>query len=677
MSFTLALLTFLLYLPVRQAQFLVYDDKGYILDNGFIQHGLNEDMISWAMGGGYMSNWHPLTWMSHALDCQLFGLTPRGPHLVNAFLHSGNTALLFLLLVSLTGAFWRSMVVAALFGWHPTHVESVAWVSERKDVLSALFFLATLLAYVRYSKRGGWIARLAVVILFAMGLMSKPMLVSLPILLLLLDFWPLNRMTLSKNTGWPERDVFLMLLREKWPLMFMSAVSCMVTYYVQWQEGATQALTVDSTVRCLNAVISCAGYISKLFLPVHLSAFYPYPKSLGFVDVLVSGIVLGIITFLANSRRRQNPYMITGWLWFLISLLPVIGLIQVGKQAMADRYLYIPSIGIFVALVWWMAECFQGANSRRWLVTLAIAELVFCVLLTRQEMGYWMDSIRLFSRAIEVTRENGMAERSLGIAYIYAGKSQESIPHLEKAIQYDDKDSQSMSDLGFCYAMQSKHSLATNLFSRALSVNPRNPKAHYNFGMSCMALGDYSNAVVQFKEAAKLTPGVGEVRAELGKAYVGLGEFASAASELAEANRLNPGNAESCFNMGLAQEGLGHPAEACLHYSKAIELNPSDARAFNNLAWIRCSSAEPTMLNGREAVRLATRACELTGYKASVYLGTLANAHASAGNYSEAVAVAKQAIQQAEASGQSDIARRNQELVEIYQSGRAFREAAR
>src|SRR5512139_1612417 len=396
----LVVITAGVYLQAGDHEFINYDDPLYVTNNPQVKAGLTGKNILWAFSTTRASNWHPLTWLSHMLDVQLFGLNPRGHHLMNVFIHCVNTVLLFLLLTKMTATPWQSLFVAALFALHPLHVESVAWVAERKDVLSGFFWLLTLLLYVRYVNSPGTVRYLLVVASFAAGLMSKPMLVSLPLVMLLLDYWPLKRLGTQASP--------VSLLKEKLPFFLLSLLSALVTMHAQKAGGALKSMdVVPLAMRVENSLVSYATYIVKTVWPQDLALFYPFPLSLALWQVLASCLLLIAVSAGVVLLRKRHPYLLTGWLWFLITLVPVIGLVQVGGQAMADRYTYIPHIGLFVMAAWAVPELLKGMRRRR--VVLAGAACVILAILTVvtwRQLGYWRDNITLYERTLSVTQNN-------------------------------------------------------------------------------------------------------------------------------------------------------------------------------------------------------------------------------------------------------------------------------
>jgi hypothetical protein len=481
----LALITIVLYWPARNFEFNNYDDAQYLTGNPHVQKGLNAESVKWAFATGYAANWHPLTWLSHLLDIQIFGFNAGGHHLTNLLFHVANTLLLFILLQRWTGAVWRAAFVAALFAWHPMHVESVAWVAERKDVLSACFWLLTLLAYGNYvgktkdaatSRRLSYILTLA---LFALGLLCKPMLVSLPLVLLLVDYWPLHRiqLPLSFKQGWP-------LIVEKIPFFLLSAASCVITFVVQKKGGAVQSLEIlPLSDRLANAVISYFRYIGKLVWPVNLSIIYPLHRDIPVFEVWAAVFFLLIIFWVVVCLAKTHPALMFGWLWYVITLVPVIGIVQVGGATIADRYSYIPYIGLFIILAWEVPRFYINLKTSSPLIFSAALVLIACLLVSRHQLFFWQNSVTLFTRAIQVTKDNSAAECDLGVALGAVGRTNEAILHEKRAIELSDKYAEAENNLGMLLEGQGEWKEAARHLRAALEKDPKSDAAYYNLGL--------------------------------------------------------------------------------------------------------------------------------------------------------------------------------------------------
>jgi protein O-mannosyl-transferase len=447
----LILLSVLVFEEVRTHQF-VFDDQAFISINSMVKNGLTWDGFTWAFTTRYMGIWHPLTWLSHMLDCQLFGLAPGGPHLTNLFFHIADSLLLFLLLQFCTGAGWPSFLVAALFAVHPLHVESVAWVAERKDVLSAFFWLLAMWAYVWYVRTPGWKPYVLMLLWFCMGLMAKPMLVTLPLVLLLWDYWPLQRWSptgtgaVEEARSLPEgrfpgqRVSGVRLVWEKVPLLLLAAISSAATFYSQVSESAVVSLAqIPFSARVSNALVAYATYLGKTVWPIHLAVYYPHPgNSIPLWETLGAALLLAVLSFIFIRRALTYPYLAVGWLWFLGTLVPVIGLLQVGSQAMADRYTYIPLIGLFIMLAWGLADLQARWRCPRFLAPLAGAVMIAAYgTCAWVQVSYWRDTVTLFEHTLSVTKNNSMAQGTLGGALYFRGETIRALGHFQEAIRLD------------------------------------------------------------------------------------------------------------------------------------------------------------------------------------------------------------------------------------------------
>jgi len=587
----------LAFSPILNNDFVNYDDGDYVTANPHVRQGMSLDTVVWAFGASSASNWHPLTWLSHALDCEFYDLKPWGHHLTSVLLHAANAALVFLLLQGLTGAVWRSAAAAALFGIHPAHVESVAWVSERKDVLSTFFLLLTLLAYLQYvrtlgppdSRRKFWF-RLTLA-LFVMGLMSKPMLVTLPFLLLLLDYWPLARVSRPLgDVGAPataEQSTWRQLVVEKTPFFLAAAISCVVTYIVQNQGGAMRSMAdLPLSARIANALVAYSRYLAELFFPARLSVYYPYPANGHWPgwQVALAALSLGFVSLPAIAVRRKRPYLTIGWLWFLGTLVPVIGLVQVGVQSMADRYTYIPSIGAFLALVWGVAELLgEGRRYRPFAWALAAVVSVICLPLTWRQIGYWKNGETLFRRALVVTGENCLPRYLLGDALFKQGRLEQAGEEFKKSINLRPNFADPHNDLGMIYSRENRHAEAVNQFETAIQAQAGYAPAHYNLGLEFMTAGRLDDALRQFEEAVRLKPDDADSHKNLGVALATKGRIDQAMVELKRAIILQPQEGASHFNLGILLGMKARFDDAIREFQAALALKPDYVEARNSL----------------------------------------------------------------------------------------------
>jgi Flp pilus assembly protein TadD len=626
----LALVTAAVYWPAMRNGFVNYDDNIYVTANLHVQNGLSWESVKWALFNPVSSNWHPLTIWSHMADCQFYGLKPWGHHLTSVLLHALNTVLLFLFLRGLTGAFWRSVFVAALFGWHPIHVESVAWVAERKDVLSAFFGLLALMGYARYAqgrmqKAEGRMQKPAAskmqlshasrftlhsstfyllsLFFFALGLMSKPMLVTLPFVMLLLDYWPLGRMQNAecgmqsgeaRDTQHATHNTFHVsrftlhasLLLEKLPFFALAAAASIATFVVQKQEHAVK--TVEEFpfgARCENALTSYGRYLGKLFWPADLAVFYPHPGHWPVGKLLLAGGVVAGVSVLILVQRRRYPFLLMGWLWYCGTLVPVIGLVQVGGQAMADRYTYIPSIGVMLVTIWGVHEF-----TRRWryrVMALSVtggATIVLCLALTRQQLGPWQDSETLFRHAVEVTENNYVAYDNLGTVLGEKGQLDEAIRQFREAVRLKLVHANAHCNLAIALEKQGQTDEAIRQFQEAIRLQPDHANAHCNLGSALEKKGQMDEAMRQFQEAIRLQPDYADAHNNLGVNLGKRGQLDAAIGQIQEAIRLKPDHAEAHNNLGTAFLQQGRTDAAIAQYREALRLKPGYTDAQNNLA---------------------------------------------------------------------------------------------
>ena len=560
--------------------FTDYDDNIYVTQNTQVQQGLTWENIGWAFRSTEAANWHPITWMSHMLDCSLFGPNPMGHHLTSLLFHAVNTALLFMLLGNMTGAMWRSFFVAALFGLHPLRVESVAWVAERKDVLGAFFWLLTMFAYANYASeskvqepRSKVFYGLAL-LCFVLGLMSKPMLVTLPFALLLMDYWPLRRFDDRK----PVR-----LFLEKVPFFLLAIAGSAITFIVQRNGGAVSTSS-SFGARFANALVSYCRYVGKLFYPVDLALPYPRPDHWPAVTVLRAAFIVGVISLIAIGLRKRHGYVFVGWYWFLGTLVPVIGLVQAGTQAMADRYSYIPSIGFLLLIVWSFYDI-----TRRWFwlrttaLAFAVAMIFLCIALTRLQIGYWKDSESLFRHAIEAIPDNWKAHDKVGVTLAKKGMTDEAIGHFQQALRIEPSDYMAYNDWGIALLDKGQFDAAIDRFQEALKLNPRDASAHYNWGLALAYQNHLNEAGAQFQEAVRLDPRHINAQFNWGLAFLREGQVEEAIERFQEALKLDPNHARAHYQLGIALLKLGRQKEATAHFNRTIELEPNNKGAREQL----------------------------------------------------------------------------------------------
>jgi Tfp pilus assembly protein PilF len=571
-------ITLVIYGQVEGFSFLNYDDNLYVTDNEYVQAGLTLDGLRWAFTTGRASNWHPVTWLSHMLDVTWFGERSGAHHLVNVLLHVVAAVLLFRVLKNMTAALWPSALAAALFAVHPLHVESVAWVSERKDVLSAVFGLLTLSAYHAFVTRPRAGRYAVTLLLFSVGLMAKPMLVTLPAVLLLLDYWPLRRYTGSR----PLAAQVLSRVAEKAPLLVLAAASCVVTYLVQRHGRSVVAMDVlPLTLRVENAVISYARYLLMTVWPRGLAVFYPHPgPALPGWQVVLALIVLAAITAVAVARARRSPYLLVGWLWYVGTLVPVIGLVQVGAQALADRYTYIPLIGVFIMAAWGAGDL--GARARVPKPVLAVAAGIVVVLLAAGaavQASYWRDSITLMEHALRVTGRNFLAHKNLGVALAEQKRYEEAIEQYRQGIAIKPNDPELYYNLANALDEMGRSDEAIAAYRKALEVKPDHAESHYNLGNTLARKGDYDGAIEHYRRVLEIDPGHLSARVNLGNALAAEKRFEEAVAEYRNGIAIHPNESDLFFNMGNALSEMGKGDEAIAQYRKALEINPENTGA--------------------------------------------------------------------------------------------------
>ena len=580
-SVLLAILTLASYWQVFNYGYVDYDDRDYVTDNLYVKTGLTMSNIAWALTTPHSANWHPLTWLSHMLDCQIFGLNPMGHHLTNLLFHILNTLLLFYVLTRMTRLPWRSGFVAALFAIHPLHIQSVAWIAERKDVLSTFFLFLTILAYIRHTEQPS-IKRYALILLvFALGLMAKPMLVTLPFILLLLDYWPLNRYAAFQNEQATTRiKAFWRLVEEKIPLLVVAAISCLITYIVQQSWGAVSQLdSLPIGVRIANSLVVYIAYIHKMLWPQGLCVMYPHPQSsLPVWQVITSGLLLAGITYFAIRTARKFPYITVGWFWYVLTLIPVIGLIQVGEQAMADRYTYIPLIGLFIAIAWAVPALFEKSLERnaRGYAIIALPAVVLILMLsvsTWYQLKPWQNAITLYEQALKCTSNHAIVQKFLVNKLLEKNRGDDAIALLTKA-------------------MRSGYNKA---------------EAHDGIGLILVRQGKIKEAISHYKIAMRLKPKMSEPYNNMGTALARLGRYDEAISYLRKAIRITPNYEEAHYNLAVVLSRQGKTNEAITHYKKALRAKPT-VLTHNRLGilLLKQGKLDEGISNFRSAIRISS-----------------------------------------------------------------------
>ena len=664
----LALVTLLVYLPATHYPFINYDDPDYVADNHVVQNGLTWSGVKWAFAGAHASNWHPLTWLSHMADCDLFHLNPGGPHLVNILFHSVNAALLFTLLFRLTKQMWPSAIVGALFAWHPLHVESVAWIAERKDVLSTFFSLFTLLSYTRYvqkrSQTGSrepnasmagqaldprqWTADYFLALLFyVLALLSKPMPVTLPVVMLLLDYWPLNRiegfkLKVAGTTG-SEPSTFnfqLSIVFEKWPFFLLAAASCVIAFLAQ-HHAISSLERVPLGFRLENVPTAYARYLWKMLWPIHLAIFYPLRAPIAWQLVAESVAILAGVSVIVWRERKCSSWLIVGWLWFLVTLLPVIGLVQVGAQAIADRYTYFPLIGIFLAITFSaQAVAEQFAFLKKSWATAVVLILCACMFFTEKQLSYWHDNESLFDHALTV-EDSDIAHICLGTALQDQNRLSEAMTQYIMAWRLNPESDLAYSDLAKLFNDEDKLELAAVYYREAVKRKPRLPSVYDNFGIVMVKLGHFDEAMDEFSAAAQN----------------------------------DATDAQPHFLMGRVLLQLGRDAEAVKQLREALQLAPENLEMLIFAASVLAADNNSQVRDGAAAHVLAEKAVKLTGGQQPAALDVLAMACAEAGQFDEAMQFQLQAIKLSEAAGQKEDVALMQGRMQVYQQHQPWRES--
>lgn len=623
------------YIQVIHHEFVTFDDHIYITENMQVQKGLTFENIRWAFTDFSSANWHPVTWLSHMLDCELFGLNPGMHHLVNVFFHVITTILCFLALYQLTNDLWRSLIVSTFFAIHPLHVESVCWASERKDVLSALFWMLTLLLYSLYLKRErNVILYLLLIFAYALGLMAKPMLVTLPFVLLLLDIWPLGRIPSLKEVGGSFKMIaleFIPLVKEKFPLFILMFLSCIITIKAQSSVGAIDTLeNISFSDRLLNSVYAYASYLYKTVWPLNLACFYPYDKNLAVWKFFLSILIVALISFLALWNIRKRPYLLTGWFWYLGTLVPVIGLVKVGSQAMADRYTYIPHIGLFISVVWSLGTYHKKWLRYFWGAACVTAMFLFSYL-TWVQAGYWKDSFSLWNRAAKVTRNNYFAHSNLGLCYADKDQPEFARTHFEKALLLKPNDYDTLNNYAGFLSKNGEEEKAQRLIERAVSLKPNSKHAYNNLGVLSLRQNEFEKSLEHFDNALKMDPGFPEANNNKGKALFQLERYDAAMKHFVTAIENKPDCLECLMNLGALYRRQKKYALSVEAYEKAAALN--------------MNSPDIRYLLGKVCLEKGDRQNALSAFKAAIdlddsnkdYYNELGRCHLDLKNYKKAV----------------------------------------
>ena len=631
--------------PVRHNAFISYDDDVYITENPNVQAGLTARSVKWAFTSGHAANWHPLTWLSHMLDYQLFGPNPFYHHLTNVFFLILNSLLLLIIFKKATGNLWASAFAAAVFALHPLRVESVAWVAERKDVLSGLFWLLTIAAHFWYASRPSILRYLCVFISLALGLMAKPMLVSLPLILILLDYWPLNRF----DPNWTDiKNKAPKLIIEKLPLFLLVIASMIVTFLVQQKAGAMfPGSNYSLPVRISNALVVYIGYMSKMLFPWHLAVLYPHPGgTLAIWKPVASLILLLSMTTAILYKSRNYRFLAAGWLWYIIALIPVIGLVQVGEQAMADRYTYLTSIGFFIALIWPIAQLQKKYKQiTKPLCILAVITIVAMIAATRDQVKYWKDDTTLFTRTIEVTKNNYIIHNNLGYTLFSKSRFDEAIGLFNKALEFKPDYAKAGNNKALVYLTTGKFDKAVECLQQTVKMAPYWPDAYNNLGLANFLNANYIDAEKNYRKAITLKPDFPKALNGFGKTLSKLDRPQEAIDVFNKAIKLKPDYADPYYFGAISLVKLGRTREAAEYLRNSVSCDPNWFLPVNTLAWVLAVSSDPSIKDPPQAIIFARKACELSKYENCNSLDTLAAAYAANGDFTNAISTANKALE--------------------------------
>ena len=710
-------ITWLVFGQTVGYQFVTYDDPQYVYENAKVAAGLSPDSVLWAFTHTVGGNWHPLTVISHMLDCQLYGLKPAGHHFTNVLLHTIAVILLFLVLRRMTGTLWQSAFVAALFAIHPLHVESVAWISERKDLLSAVFFMLTLGVYIRYVHKLSFTSYILVLLVFAFGLMSKPMLVTVPFVLLLLDYWPLKRFPSETSVKHRHgrtvencantRRIFI----EKIPLLLLSLASCAATLLAQrhFIDPIGNLTLLD---RLCNAAVATVVYLRQLVWPFGLSVFYPHPRhSLSILQVLVATLFLIGVSAAAFMCRRRNPYFLTGWFWFLGMLVPVSGIIQVGEQAHADRYMYLPQIGLYILVTWFVADTVSSWRHRRILLATAMASSIALLMYPAwKQTSYWRDGRALWTHALAVNPQNDTAHISLCDLDLRENRLDDAIFHARKALEIRPDSAEAESRLGVALSASGQNEEASIHFRKALETHQIRPRLHYNLATLLLNSGHLDEAIAEFQKELQIQPDFVEAHNNLGIALTSKGELGEALAHLQKALELdphlpkvhhniamillrqgqldqaiahlqkelqvNPASAEAHNDLGIVWSQHGRIDQAINEWQKTLELQPGNLNAYCNLVWVFATFPDDAIRSGAKAVALGERALQLSGEKDPRIYRLLAAAYAENHQFDKAIETAQRGSELATKQGNYAAANALESNIDLYRKSIPLRDSS-
>jgi protein O-mannosyl-transferase len=679
------------YEPIRHNEFVTYDDNKYITENPLVTGGITAENIKGAFTKPHFFMWHPLTTLSHMLDCEIFGLNPAGHHFVSLVLHIINALLLLWILNKFGSPIWLSTFLAGVFALHPIQVESVAWAAERKTVLSGMFWLLTMAAYIRYAKQPGIIRYVVVLVVFGLCIMTKPVVVPVPFALLLLDYWPLERIRrpgfasnglrrgkqdARHNYTLPQQaegTSLKWLIIEKIPLAVMSALLSVITFVAQKEGGVLPTLDrMSMDYRLANVFLSYIRYIGKLLWPSKLAVCYPHPHLLlsdFWVVMCAVAFILLSILFLYIWRRKK--YTAVGWLWYIGTLVPVIGLVQSGAQAMANRYMYMPMLGVLFIVGWGVKDIIEKRPKVKMAaIIFSSAALVTMFVLTRMQVSHWENTLKLFEYTLSVTENNPVAENGYGAALFNEGRIEEAEVHLRKAVLISPAFVTAISNLSNVYMKEGRYNETIESLNEIIKHGEATADTFYNMGTALSLMKKYDDSLRYFRKSLEMNSGDPDTHKRMGIVLLVMGKNSEAIVHLNEALRLKGGQVEVYTNLGTAYSQLGQYDAAIQNWAKALELQPNSVDVLNNLGWLYATYGDITAEKANQAINYASRACELTEYKNAEYLDALGAALAAAGKFEEAKAAAQKALDIAKAGGQAtdEIEKR----IKLYEAGQPY-----
>ena len=673
--------TLIAYEPIRHNGFVNYDDNSYILDNAQVKSGITWESLGQAFTKPHFYMWHPLTTLSHMLDYQLFGLNPSGHHLISVAIHIVNALLLFWILKNITGAIWPSAFVAAVFALHPLQVESVAWAAERKTVLSGLFWLLTMAAYVRYTRQPGFLRYLLVLLVFGLCIMTKPVVVILPFAMLLLDYWPLERIrwgqkgktakttSNQKSAGW--------LIAEKAPLLAMSAILGVLTVIAQQSGGAVSTLDkVPLDHRIGNAFISYVKYIGKLVWPSDMAVFYPPSHSnLLNATMLICAFIFIVISAISIYTGRRRKYIAVGWLWFAGTLVPMIGLVQVGDQAMANRYMYLPMLGLLIIIALAGKELIaKHPRLKTVAAIMGVISLSCLLVLTRMQVRHWQNSVTLFEYALSVTEDNAITENSYACALFNEDRLSEAEQHFGNALRINPAFDTALIHLARIYLKEGRYNDAISIYGELINRNYKTAELYYNLAMAFGIQEKYNDSIKYFSKSLELNPDDPDTHNKMGSILLAAGKIDDSIGQFNESLRIKADQSAVYENLGTAYNQLGKYELAIQNWTRAIELNPGNIDALDKAGWFLAACGEKSVENANQAIAYAKRACELTKYAVPEFLDTLGVACAASGKFADAKAAAEKALNLARKTGKESLAGEIEKRIKLYEAGQPYRE---